>query len=209
MSIRSIAGAGAVAAVLALAMPANALTISFIGSLSDPDEKQFFTFTLDAAATVAFRTWSYAGGTNAGGMTLPAGGFDPILSIFENDGDLASFLDDGSPSVDPTTGLAADAFGSINLAAGAYTLVLTAHPSFPLGPTLSDGFLGATDFTDINGNVRNSCWAVDIDGATNASVTGSAGSCAQYAVETPEPEAVALFGLAALGAGWLRRRRAG
>src|SRR5258706_5517987 len=94
------------ASILASAGIARATNVSFTGTFTQDDDLQLFAFVVTAQSNVTLRTHSFAGGTNAAGMLLPPGGFDPILALFDSTGMLLSFNDDGTfPNVsyDPTT----------------------------------------------------------------------------------------------------------
>jgi hypothetical protein len=43
---------------------------------------------LSGAGTLTLQTWGFGGGTNAAGMVIPAGGFDPFVGVFNSSGDL-------------------------------------------------------------------------------------------------------------------------
>src|SRR5437868_14718404 len=60
---------------------ASAAAFSFQGNFSADDQKEIFSFVAGPGSAV-LRTWGYAGGTNANGDLVPAGGFDPVLSLF-------------------------------------------------------------------------------------------------------------------------------
>lgn len=61
---------------------------SFNGNFTADDNVQLFNLSVGATSNVEFRTWSYAGGTNAAGQVIPEGGFDPILALFGSTGAL-------------------------------------------------------------------------------------------------------------------------
>lgn len=178
------------AAVAAGVAPARAAPVSFTGSFTGDNDVQLFSFTLAAAADVTLRTWSYAGGSNAAGNPIAAGGFDPIVSLFYGSGGPAILIganDDGiGVATDPGSGQARDSlFDLPGLLAGIYTVALTQVANFANGPTLADGFLGAGE-PGFGG--RSGDWALDILGASSA-------------VGLPEPATLtlALFALAAAG----------
>ena len=120
--------------------PASSFTGTFT---TDSDEREFF-FTLAAAGPVTIRTYSYAGGINGAGATIPAGGFDPTLSLYDSSGALISVNQDGGCGLvgkDPVTSSCWDAFLPISLPAGTYRVVLTQSTNLPAGPQLSDSFI--------------------------------------------------------------------
>lgn len=186
---------------LGLAMPAAAASLSYVGTLTRDDDIASFAFSLASPATVTIKTLSYAGGTQADGNVVAAGGFDPILALFNGAGTLINFVDDGSGVSDPNTKNPFDALLETDLAAGSYTVTLMQYNNFANGPNLSDGFekagqstftevfgCGGTMFCDSEGNQRNGDWALDILNVNTAT-------------PVPLPAALPLFafGLAAVG----------
>ncbi len=75
---------------------AEAASFSFVGNISRDDEVQLFNFTINNSSNVILKTLSWAGGTNADGVTIAAGGFDPILAVFSADGTKIAQIDDGA-----------------------------------------------------------------------------------------------------------------
>lgn len=129
------------------ALQASSFTLQ--GTFHLDDNVALFDVTLTQSAKVDFRTFGYAGGTTANGIVVPAGGFDPILTLFDASGAFLAENDDGSSSpVDVGTGHADDADLSVSLAAGHYIVALTQYDNFSIG-MLSDGFLedGNAHFT--------------------------------------------------------------
>ncbi|HEX8442322.1 MAG TPA: hypothetical protein VF631_01610 [Allosphingosinicella sp.] len=142
---------------------------SFTGTLQTANEVLFFDFTVSGQSNVTLRSYSYAGGTNARGQSIPAGGFDPILALFDAAGALVGQNDDGGSNVpsDPTTGLNFDVFLQRSLAPGNYRVAVSVFPNFAVGPNLSNGFQGATTL-----NGRSANFAFDVLGATSATGPG-------------------------------------
>lgn len=144
--------------VSAGAAPTN---FSFTGNFSHDDDVQLFYFTLGGDATVTLRSYGYGGGTNAAGQVFFAGGFDPILTVFHEDGrvidDLNGINEPGVPA-DPTTVIyigesnpvpfAGDVLFTRMLSAGSYIAALSQvdnlskwHDNRTPNTTLSDGFV--------------------------------------------------------------------
>ena len=195
--IRLLNAAIAAAVLVICSVSALAANTSYTGSLADDNDVALFTFTLSSPTDVTLRTWSYAGGTNAAGTLIAAGGFDPIVSLFFGAGSGALLIDandDGlGVPVDPGTGLAFDSLlESFLLPAGIYTVALSQFDNFANGSTLGDGFLGYLGNPNFDG--RTSAWALDISVANTATV--------------PLPGTLALLMLGLAAAGVTRRRLA-
>jgi hypothetical protein len=193
---------------------AHAANFSFTGTFSQDDEIQAFSFIVGAPSLVTLITYSYAGGTNANGLVIPDGGFDPILSLFDSSGVLIDDNDDGSfpdVGIDPTTGSDFDTFLQSLLAPGTYLAVITQFDNFATGPTLADGFdrqgegnytgvdfgPGSGSFFDVDGFQRTNAWAFDILNVQDAQVV-------------PEPSTWALVSLGVLALishRWRRQQR--
>jgi len=159
---------------LSSAVNAIPINFSFTGNLSNDDDVQFFNFSVGGISSVTLQTWSYAGGTNAAGNVISAGGFDPILALFDSAGNLISLNDDGGVGVatDPLTGAAYDTLLTSTLNAGDYIVSVMQFNNLVVGSTLSSGFAGANTvgFVDSTGATRSSFWAFDILNVDVASV---------------------------------------
>ena len=189
---------------LALSNSALAGTVSFTGNFMNDNDLQDFVFTVSAPSTVTMLTWSFAAGTNAAGTIIPAGGFAPVLAVFDSTGTIVGNFDQGGAppnncgarNQDPSgTGPCLDAFLSDSLGAGIYTLVLSQQDNTPLGQMLSDGYQhdGEPNFAsgfDAFGLQRNSAWAVDVVSADSASEVTS--------IPEPSTALALLTGLACL-----------
>jgi len=138
----------------------RAASFSFTGTFDWDTDVQFFTFTVSAPTPdVTLRTWSYSGGTNFAGDSIPSGGFEPLISLFDATGNEMNpgasgpcTGDTGNPlttlAPDPVTGACADvyyptsnAFPSTPWNPGTYTLALSLYSDPAVGPTLGEGFL--------------------------------------------------------------------
>lgn len=200
-------------AVLTLLAASAALAdnFSFQGTFTSDDNVQLFNFTVGSTSTVTLLTWSYAGGVDAAGVTIPRGGFDPILALFNSSGAEINQNDDGGSNVpaDSVTGENYDTYLKSTLSPGSYTVSVMEYDNFANGPNLSDGFFrtGQGNFTaefgcsagifcdvsdDPDGNSRNGNWEFDILGVNSAGTIGGSG--------VPEPASI---GLLLLGAGAL------
>jgi hypothetical protein len=185
------------AASLNVAAPAAATDFSYTGSLSGPNDVQLFNFVVGSQSTVTLQTYSYAGGTMADGTVVASGGFDPILALFDSNGQLIMQNDDGAGSVpaDPNTGNHWDTYLQQILQPGTYTVSVMAFSNFANGPNLSDGFENDGSFND-----RNSNWAFDILGVSEATQVG--------AVPEPSTWAMMLIGFGAIGFAVCRQKKA-
>jgi hypothetical protein len=191
-------------------MTAGASTFSFTGTFTHDDDVQLFTLTLLTGTTLEARTLSYGGGVNAGSATIPAGGFDPALWIFDAGGPqllVGSNQDGLCPPLQTDNGECFDSDLILPLPAGDYILALTQSGNFANGPTLADGFsaTGSGDFTggpflDIFANQQDGHWALDIleaDSAAELPLTS-----------VPEPATFGAAGLGLFALAHYRRRRA-
>jgi len=202
---------------------ASAGNISFTGTFTQDDQLEIFLFTAPSASFSA-ETWSYAGGTNGALNVITAGGFDPVLSLFDATGGLSATspliaTNDDNPlaTVDPSTGNAFDSkltIGTLN-AGHTYALVLSVNDNLAYGSTYGDGFTqsgngnftaaefgcsGSGPFCDTGVDQRTGNWAVDINGVRSAVDTSAGGT-------VPEPGTVLLLSAGLGGVALLRRRR--
>lgn len=149
-----------------LAAPVGAISTSFTGDFAQDTDVALFTFSTDGSSTITLRSYGYAGGTQGDGNVVADGGFDPLLTLWDDTGHLIGTLepngylnDDGdydangnltSPA-DCTlvsasssgTGLCLDSLYSGILSAGTYWLALTESnnygPDFLANPFAWDG----------------------------------------------------------------------
>jgi len=166
-----------------LAQCALAADISFTGTFTYDTDVQFFTFTVASPTTgVAFRTWSYSGGINSAGTPIPAGGFEPVLSLFESDGSGMNpgqagpcTGNTGNPlttlAPDPITGGCGDvyypttqSFPGGTWMPGTYTLAISMY-SNPAAGNLSDGFLIPVQGYPVPGNYTCMVGAPGVQGS--------------------------------------------
>ena len=195
------------------AASAQAASFSFSGIFEGDDDVQLFDFSVGAASTVTLVSYSYAGGVQADGTIVAAGGFDPILALFDAAGNLIDQFDDGPNPVpaDPVTGLEYDTFLDIAVDAGEYTAAIMQYDNFApanLGqafarqgdPFFTAGFgCSAGQFCDAEGNNRTAAWAFDILGVDDAVIPNPA------PVPLPASAPLLLAGLAAINI--VRRRK--
>jgi hypothetical protein len=180
---------GFILALLLSAGVASASSFSFTGTFTQDDQLELFQFTAPSN-NVTLRTWGYAGGTNVNGQVIPAGGFDPVLSLFDASGGLLSSSllvatnnDGAGVAADPSTGNAFDSLLNLTTLAGTtYVLVLSQSDNLANGPDFGGGFsqqgagnftasefgCGGVSFCDASPAQRTGNWAVDIDGVGTA-----------------------------------------
>jgi len=179
---KSLIAIVSIVATSCVAFPAHAeftFTVAS-GNLSADDDVQSTPFTLTQAQSLIFYTTSYAGGTNADGTVTPAGGFDPILTLFDSSGNTIAYNDDdttGFVGTDPATGLAADSYFSETLGPGTYTLSISEYDNFAStdssdwteagNPTFTSEFANPFNplpgpFLDQTGDQRTSSYTYDI-----------------------------------------------
>jgi len=176
--------------LLALAPTLSAATLFFSGDLrtnatvvdcgfgctldssnSDADYAQWaaviIPFTISDPSAVDIVTFGWGGGTSATGPVVPAGGFEPYLSLFDAAG---NFLMSTWPPVCPPAGnfIGSNCFDVLLdtgiLGPGTYQLALTAFDNFSFAEnlgsgTLADGFTGLGNL-DVSENLN---YALDID----------------------------------------------
>ena len=180
--------------------------LSYTGAFSQDDQMFQVDFSLASASAITVRTFSFAGGTDAAGQSISAGGFAPVVSLFDSAGNLLVFDDGGVAldgcgprAIDAATAFCLDADIEGILPAGTYTAVLTEWDNTPNGPTFSDGFVeqGQGNFTGgpflLNagpGFQRTGNWELDVPGIT-----------------APEPSPTLCLGiLLCLFAAWITRK---
>jgi hypothetical protein len=176
---------------------------SFDGIFSKDNDIQLFTFSLLSANTVTLQTWSYGGGTNANGLTISPGGFEPVFQVYNavSGAGLGTFIPGTDSSCPPNIAdpsrplhLCYDLFAQTSLAAGNYLLALAQNPNLPIGdnsfnagfqydsdPNFNGGFVGTFGYPG------DGHWAVDILFVDAAGVTA-----------VPEPSSAALTAVVAL-----------
>jgi len=210
---RASALAAWVVAGLLGASAAQAGTGSWQGTFTQDDQLLAIGLDLTATDTLTVTTFSY-GGLAASGGGIAAGGFAPVLALFDGAGNLLQVATGsantcggaGSGAQDPTSGFCWDAhFSALDLLAGHYTVVLSQDGNSPLGSTLADGYLmaGMPDYTSIYNGVPGSRF-IEVTGQAR---TGAyALGISTLTSPVPEPVGALLLALGLAGLGLLRRR---
>jgi len=134
-----------------------------------------YTFAVSAASMVTIQSYGHGGsagtpgGMNLAGTVVPAGGFDPYVSLFTGGGATATFLASNDDGVCPpgmlSGGLCRDSSLTLSLNAGTYSLVVAAFNNMSLAEnlgagTLGDGFTGLGNYDPL----RTNNFAIDISG---------------------------------------------
>ncbi len=117
---------------------ASAGAFSYTGMFTYDDDMAVIPFTVTAYSEVTIRSWSFGGGLNAAGQTIPDGGFAPVLSLVYPDPATPIFYDHGfnfepcpGCTVDPATGDTSDAFLRLYLDPGEYFVAITQYDNVP------------------------------------------------------------------------------
>jgi hypothetical protein len=162
-TVAMMLGMVATTSMVLASAPAQAANLSFTGTFgTNPDTLQSFFFTADGTSTVTIRSYGYGGGTNDRGTAIGSGGFDPVLTLFNNT--------TGAYVLDRDDDIGLDFNLVQKLAAGSYRAVLSvqgdyANGAFP-GGNFSAGFNTGTSFFG-----RTSAYAVDILNVNNTTST--------------------------------------
>lgn len=213
MTIRMIPALAIAAGLLGAAGAQAATTdFSYRGTFGGDADVLRFTFTIGAPSNVVLRSYSYAGGTQADGTVVAAGGFDPILALWDSAGVKIGQHDDGPGPVpaDPATGSGFDTHLILaGLAAGTYTATVAQYANFSVSNLLADGFQQSNpnftagygcsngQFCDVSGANRTNFWAFDVLGVDSVIPPAP----------VPLPGGLALMAGALAGLGVLRRSR--
>ena len=156
----------------------HAGSVSLQGTLTlapgDANDLFNYAFMLASPSTVSVQSYGYGGsagapgGKNLAGTTIPAGGFDPYVSVFLGTGPTSAFIasnDDGAcPPGITDIGLCVDSSLTLILAPGTYTVVLSAFKNMSLAENYGSGTLG-DGFVDLGifDSARSNAYAIDIN----------------------------------------------
>jgi hypothetical protein len=162
--------------LIAFAGIRRADTMSFTGTLLDPEDTAQIAFALATPGTVAIQTYGFGTGPNA---NVPAGGFDPFVALFFGIGDTAVFIDGTSDILSNySPGCPPAGTMTVGSAAGQCAVAVFEGP----GGALGDGFTDVTssvfqtcvDAGDRNTDTAN--WAIDLTTSGGASPASRPGS---------------------------------
>lgn len=197
------------ASLLLLCVPgfSTQITTSYTGTFTDANSVFTTSFTLDSASHVVLQTYGYGGsasapnGANNAGAVIDAGGFDPVIYLFDGSGNWLAENDDATatlndfaaclPGTPDAKGHCLDARLTVDLNPGTYQIALTAFHNDMTTTSLLGGWNDNGTFND-----RLNSYALDLTATTLGS---------QSAV--PEPgSGILLLPIAGLGIVWHRRR---
>lgn len=148
----------AVSSTVTLIGAAPAYGASFTGSLNNADDTRAVSFASDGTSTINFKSYGYDGGTNAAGTVIAAGGFSPVLTLF----------DPADNYIEEQISLGDFNFNRV-LPLGNYQAVISTFGNFfeyYNNPNFSAGFPGGGDF----GIGRSPEYAFDIVTQSSTSV---------------------------------------
>ncbi len=172
---------GITTATTGVTLVAPAYGASFTGSLANADAIASLPF-ISTGSQLRFQSYSYNGGTNAAGTVIPAGGFSPVLTIFNPNG---TYFNEYAAAEDLNF--------TATLLPGNYQAVISATGrffDFPNKTNISQGFDGSGEFFG-----RNANYAVDIVAVSSPTAI-------------PEPSSFIGITLAGLSAFKLKRKLA-
>jgi hypothetical protein len=159
-----------------------------------------YFFSVPAPSTMYAVTFGYGGGTSGTGVVVPAGGFEPYLSLFDSGGNFMASTRSGVYCPPGANTVPGGAFGGCDdvllnggtLTSGTYQIAISAWENMSFAENLGTGTVAA-GFTGL-GNLAT---GENLNYAFDVVLTPE-----QAAV--PEPESMALT---ALGAAFLLLRR--
>lgn len=197
-AIYSISGLGLLI-LLFVCTPAQALDFDFSGNMTYHNDVLQFNFTSGGAGNVTLFSSSW-----------DDGGFDPMLGLWESDGDSVYFQDDGhilgstlSNGVSYDHG-SWDSYYTAPVAVGNYLVTLTAFYNWPNGGNLADGFsydgqtpIPITSWDQPANGYKNPNYEFHILNVTSAGGPGG---------QVPEPSTFLLVSAGLAGVGLLRKR---
>ena len=227
------------ALLLVAADTAVASPVSLYGTFDIDEESFTYLFTVPfGLGEVSGRSFSFGGGINGNAVTIAAGGFIPVLSVFlatgpqtllqVAEGGTNTCLTPGHGNQDPVSLFCWDAFFDTELVGGDYMLVVTqggkhgdpptGHGNPPIGPSFTDGFAQVYPNGDCFSYFPNPCSYTGLNYLADPSrsfiLVNGTQRTNEWAVDLdikpiPEPSSVGLLALGLAGLfGFMNLRRA-
>ncbi len=166
------------------------LVYQYQGTFTADNQISLFDLTVNAAQSITFITYSYAGGS-VNSTLVPGGGFSPTAFLFDHLGNVFTVSNDSTCTYvgqDSGTGNCNDLYYKNTFGPGTFTLALAVYDNNPVGAEPGDGFSQdlnpgftcqeagvAGNFCDLSalGVSRTGDYVISIEGADAVAALGA------------------------------------